>query len=284
MLMRPTTRLWQPTSRWSSCVYAYLSRNTLDCGLCGKELENRFPATSFISLHWFLVGSVELPSADDSTPARVLPRRLIIGKQGPLVTHSCGDILYFGISMYPDAFAAAFGITPRDLEGQFLHADEVLPPQGVALFDAIGVAPSDEERIALFEGFLQAHAATFRVSLWTAAIRAGVHISVSLLSKLLKVGQRQTIRATQNKLGVGVADLRKFARGEAAFNELNARLEASRSISLADIAAHAGYADQAHLSRDCKTVTGRTPGTFLREFEEEESAWIYRASRTIGRD
>lgn len=284
MLMRPTTRLWQPTSRWSSSVYAYLGRSTLDCGLSGKELENRFPATSFISLHWFFVGSVELPSADGSTPARVLPQRLISGRQGPTVTHSCGDILYFGISMYPDAFAAAFGITPRDLEGKFLNADEVLPPHGMALFDAISLASSDEERIAIFEEFLQAHAASFRVSLWTSAIRAGAHISVGLLSGLLKVGRRQTIRATQHKLGVGVAELRKFARGEAAFNELNASLEASRSISLADIAAHAGYADQAHLSRDCKAVTGRTPSAFLREFEEDESAWIYRASKTIRRD
>jgi AraC-like DNA-binding protein len=104
------------------------------------------------------------------------------------------------------------------------------------------------------------------------------------MSRLLKVGQRQTIRATRNALGVGVSDLRKFARGEAAFNELNASLEASRSVSLADIAAHAGYADQAHLSRECKAVTGKTPSAFLRELEEEESAWIYRASKSIRRD
>jgi AraC-like DNA-binding protein len=227
---------------------------------------------------------VELPAADDSTPARVLPQRLIIGKQGPLVTHSCGDILYFGISMYPDAFAAAFGIAAKDLEGRFVDASEILPPHGMAMFDAISVAPSDEERITLFEEFLQAHAANFRVSLWTSAIRAGTHISVGLLSGLLKVGRRQTIRATQNKLGVGVADLRKFARGEAAFIELNASLDASRNVSLADIAAHAGYADQAHLSRECKAVTGQTPGAFLRELEEEESAWIYRASRSIRPD
>ena len=136
----------------------------------------------------------------------------------------------------------------------------------------------------LFEDFLQTHAGDFKVSLWTAALRAGARISVSLMSRLLKVGQRQTIRATRNALGVGVSDLRKFARGEAAFNELNASLDASRNVSLADIAAHAGYADQAHLSRECKAVTGQTPGAFLRELEEEESAWIYRASKSIRPD
>ena len=136
----------------------------------------------------------------------------------------------------------------------------------------------------LFEEFLLVHAGDFRVSLWTAALRAGTRISVSLMSRLLKVGQRQTIRATRNTLGVGVSDLRKFARGEAAFNELNASLETSRSVSLADIAAQAGYADQSHLSRECKAVTGQTPSAFLRELEEQESAWIYRASKSIRRD
>ena len=284
MLMRPTTTLWQPKSRWSSSVYAYLSRSTLNCGLSGKELENRFPASSFISLHWFLVGSVELPSADGSAPARELPRRLVSGKQGPVVTYSRGDILYFGISMYPDAFAAAFGIAPKDMEGRFVDASEVLPAHGMALFDAIGVASSDEERMKSFEDFLQIHSGDFKVSLWTAALRAGARISVSLMSRLLKVGQRQAIRTTRNTLGVGVSDLRKFARGEAAFNELHASLDASRNVSLADIAARAGYADQAHLSRECKAVTGETPGAFLRELEEEESAWIYRASKSIRPD
>ena len=283
MLMRPTTTLWQSKSRWSSSVYAYLSRSTLNCGLSGKELDNRFPASSFISLHWFYVGSVELPSADESTPARELPRRLVIGKMGPVVTRSRGDILYFGVSMYPDAFAAAFGIAAQDLEGRFADASEVLPPHGIALFDAIGLASSDGERMRLFEEFLLTHAGDFRVSLWTAALRAGTRISVSLMSRLLKVGQRQTLRATRNTLGVGVSDLRRFARGETAFNELHASLEASRGVCLADIAAHAGYADQAHLSRECKAVTGQTPGAFLRELEEEESAWIYRASKSIRR-
>jgi len=210
----------------------------------------------------------------------VLPRRLLIGRQGPVVTRSRGDIVYFGVSMYPDAFAAAFGVSPQEIDGQFLDADEVLSPQGIALFDAIGVAATDAERSALFEEFLETHIAGFKVSLWTAAIRAGMRISVNVLARLLNVGPRQTIRRTRDALGVGVADLRKFARGEAAFNELNARLEASQDVSLADIAAQVGYADQAHLSRECKLVTGRTPGEFLRELEEEESAWIYRASKS----
>lgn len=165
-------------------MYAYLSRSTLNCGLSGKELDNRLPATSFISLHWFYLGSVELPAADEGAPARELPRRLVISKQGPIVTRNRGEILYFGISMYPDAFAVAFGVAAKDLEGRFADASEVLPAHGMAMFDAIGLASSDEGRLALFEDSLQTHAGDFRVSLWTAALRA-----------------------TRNALGVSVAEM-----------------------------------------------------------------------------
>jgi AraC-like DNA-binding protein len=252
--------------------------------LTGRELENHFPATSFISLHWFLVGSVEMISRDANAPPSPVPRLLINGKQGPLVSRNCGDLLYFGVSMYPDAFTAAFGIAPQDLEGRFLDATKALSPDGVALLGAVAAAKTDEDRIAIFEQYLETHVGDFKVSLWTAAVRAGARISVNLMSRLLNIGQRQTIRATKNALGVGVSDLRKFARGDAAFRGLDEKLRASASASLADIAAEAGYADQAHLSRECKSVTGRTPSEFVRDMEKEESDWIYRAMRSIRRN
>jgi AraC-like DNA-binding protein len=284
----PTTTLSQPRSRWRSCVYAYLSRSTVGCGLQGRALENRFPATSFISLHWFMAGSVELLSIDDrqAPPAlrQPLPRRLLSGKSRPIVSRNVGDIAYFGVSMYPDAFTAAFGIAPSVLEGRFADADQLLAPAGVALFDAVAAAPTHEARIAVFEAYLAEHAGGFRVSLWNDALRAGSQVSVGLMSSLLKVGNRQTIRATRQVLGVRVADLKKFARGEAAFGELQARQEAAEPVSLADIAAQAGYADQSHLSRECKAVTGMTPRQFMRDFEGDESVWIYRATSKIRRD
>jgi AraC-like DNA-binding protein len=261
-------------------VYAYLTRSTLGCELTGKELENRFPATSFITLSWFLEGSVEIPASDGSESAQVVPRWLINGKLGPLVSRNRGDLKYFGLSMYPDAFAAVFGVAPKALEGRLLDARKVLSADGVALFADIAAASGDDERAALFERYMAAHIGNFKVSLWTAAVRVGTRLSVKLMARLLGLGQRQTIRTTQQSLGVGVADLRRFSRGEAAFSALSERIDEAQSVSLADIAAQAGYADQAHLTREAKAVTGRTPTEFLRQFQTEESDWMYRAMKS----
>ena len=212
MLKKPITHLWQANARWSSCVYAYASRNTIGCDLQGDERENRFPATPFISISWFLAGSVELISGDVRAPAGSLPKCLINGKQGPIVSRNLGDLLYFGVSIYPDAFTAAFGVSPAAVEGQLLDAYKVLPADVTPMLDAIKDAPTDEDRIAIFETFLQERVGSFRVSLWNRALRAGSRVSVQVLSKLLRVGQRQAIRITQDSLGVKVADLKRFIK------------------------------------------------------------------------
>lgn len=278
MRRKPVTHLWTPTSRWSSCVYAYLSRDTVGCELQGRELENRFPASSFVSLNWFLEGAVDLPAADASGRARILPSRLIIGKTGPVTTTSRGDIRYFGVSMYPDAFTAAFGVSATSLEGEFVDAADVLDADGLAMIDAVAAAASDTERAERFEAYLERHAAGFRVSLWTSALRAGTQLSVDLMARMLARGRRQTIRTTQRALGVGVADLRRFARGTQAFEAMGKKRQKDQPVSLSDIAATSGYADQSHLTRDAKQVTGRSPAAFLRDFETDEADWIYRAT------
>ncbi len=284
MRKKPITFLWHSKARWAACVYAYASRNTVGCELQGRERENRFPATSFVSISWFLEGTVELVSGPPDAPKGPLPQCIINGRQGPIVSRNTGDLRYFGVSMYPDAFTAAFGVSPAALEGRFCDAYEVLPATAMAMLDAVKSAASDEERIALFEDYLQQTIADFRVSLWFQALRAGSRISVQVLSKLLRVGQRQTIRVTKETLGVNVSDLRRFARGEAAFEEAKEQLDATEALSMADIAAAAGYADQAHMSRDCKAVTGATPTEFARAYQEDESSWIYRVFRPSKRE
>jgi len=41
-------------------------------------------------------------------------------------------------------------------------------------------------------------------------------------------------------------------------------------------AVDAGYADQSHLVRECKEISGRTPTQIARQARHDEPDWVYR--------
>jgi AraC-like DNA-binding protein len=47
-------------------------------------------------------------------------------------------------------------------------------------------------------------------------------------------------------------------------------------IDWAAHAADAGYADQSHLVRECKQISGRTPTQIVRQAPHDEADWMYR--------
>jgi AraC-like DNA-binding protein len=54
------------------------------------------------------------------------------------------------------------------------------------------------------------------------------------------------------------------------------RYEKGEELDWASLATDLNFADQAHLSRAAKRVTGFSPGEFARRFIEDESFWLYR--------
>lgn len=74
------------------------------------------------------------------------------------------------------------------------------------------------------------------------------------------LGERSLQRLTRRRLGLTPKWLIQRHR----LHEATARLQAG-DVTLAQVAAELGYADQAHLTRDFRTVVGRTPGEFVRQ-------------------
>jgi AraC family transcriptional regulator len=66
-------------------------------------------------------------------------------------------------------------------------------------------------------------------------------------------------RAFRDYYGIGVGEFARLVRADRASEMLRASAE-----PLARIAAHAGYADQSHLSRDMRRLLGHTPATLRR--------------------
>ncbi|MET8850660.1 helix-turn-helix domain-containing protein [Amycolatopsis sp. NPDC004625] len=72
------------------------------------------------------------------------------------------------------------------------------------------------------------------------------------------VGERRLRRRFVQAVGYGPATYLRVSRFQRAVTL------APRTPGLAALAAAAGYADQAHLSRDCRALTGRTPRAYFR--------------------
>jgi AraC-like DNA-binding protein len=85
------------------------------------------------------------------------------------------------------------------------------------------------------------------------------------LPALLSISERQLRRRCRAAVGVGPKELHRILR----FQGFHARVLASvaqqgaADVDLARWAVETGYHDQAHLSRECRRISGVTPGEFL---------------------
>jgi AraC-like DNA-binding protein len=76
--------------------------------------------------------------------------------------------------------------------------------------------------------------------------------------------------------GQPLRELRIQSRMEQSFFRSLASARGDGLRSLADAAASDGFADQAHLSRQAKRITGFTPQQMRHRFFEDEAFWLYR--------
>lgn len=93
----------------------------------------------------------------------------------------------------------------------------------------------------------------------------GVRVDQRTLAAVLDLSPRQLHRRMLRTFGHGTATIARLLR----FQRFLAYTEpalADGERSLARLATLAGYADQPHLARDCRAITGRTVSAFLRDY------------------
>ncbi len=88
-------------------------------------------------------------------------------------------------------------------------------------------------------------------------------VSQRELARLVGLTPRHLHRRSQRRFGYGTATLERIIR----FQRFLAQADAAGDTrSLARLASEAGYADHAHLARDCRSITGQTPTRFLADY------------------
>jgi AraC-like DNA-binding protein len=83
--------------------------------------------------------------------------------------------------------------------------------------------------------------------------------SVAELSRTLAIGERALRRRFDRALGYGPKKLDRIIR----FRRFLRLADSRHGVSLAETAFELGYADQAHLTRECRRLSGLTPSDLL---------------------
>ncbi|MCE4557237.1 helix-turn-helix domain-containing protein [Roseateles cellulosilyticus] len=277
------TRLWLPPLALAGCVRAVMLRDTRGLRLEGAQRENFFPATPLVSLFWWAEGGSEwLATPGFSTPPATQPHApAMLGGPFTLPSHTRnpGDIHAFKLLMLPDAFTALTGVVLDGLVNRIVDVREVLPADWQGWVAAMSAAPHDAARLQLLEAFLwprwqalDARRPSRRYADWTEAL--AVRAATSAPGRSL----RQWERRIKAWAGLPMRELRAVSRAETAFYAV-AAAEGRPDFNWADIAAEASYADQSHLCRETRRLTGFSPQELRRRIHADEAFWAYRLWR-----
>jgi AraC-like DNA-binding protein len=270
-----------PCDALSQCVRAYVSRCTLGATLKTSQRHNHFPASAACSITWFMHGSSRRVHDPQALPSTVLFRG---PHTRPVTTVNTGPVQMFVLLLMPDALQAIANIDAGQHLNRLCPADKVFDPHWMALLHAVGAAADDTHRVQLIEAFLAPR--------WLAACggtggHAGRYTpwASALATRAASTGSGRSSRQLERRVlawtGLPMRTLRGLCRAEEGF--LKALHLAAQHTGLripwAEVALEAGYADQAHMCREVRRLTGFSPQALWRHTRNDEAFWVYRTWR-----
>lgn len=283
--LAPTvSRLVLPRPALAGCVRGLMVRDTRGVRLDAAQRYNHFPATPLCSIVWTLhgesLGLLPGQPADAATPRLPMPAPVLFfgPSTGPMISHNPAEVRSLVLLLMPDALHALAGLTPADWVDRYAPLAEALDGDWQALGQAVLAEPDNTRWLALIEDFLLPRwtalrppeaPAVQRYRDWTQAL--ALRAATSAPGRSL----RQVERRLRQWAGQPMRELQVLARGEQAFFQAKAAGEAGR-LSFAEVAADTGFADQSHLGRVTRRITGFAPLDLTRRIAEEESFWPYR--------
>lgn len=291
MHLSPTTlppgdgQLWLPSHDLSGCVLAAMSRRA-DAPSSSAEADcyNHYPASPYCTLSWWVQGQGrwcdiggERASAQGS---RALPRITFNGAQRHPVATWCRPPFHgLMLNFRPEALRRLIGVDAGQWLDRWADAHAVLPPSWHGFLQAMLEAPSDDGRMTLVEQFIGPR---WRVEqIRSIHRRERIHDWCEDLARRAALSgkgrsARQFERRFKQWLGLPHRELFAMGRAERAFFEALAQEAGPDDIDWPDVAAAAGYADQSHMIRQARKITGFTPATLFRRVKSDPSFWMYR--------
>jgi AraC-like DNA-binding protein len=172
-----------------------------------------------------------------------------------------------GVRFRPGVATAVFGVDGRAIANRRVPLDAVITPAAARRLDERLTEGGDRHAVLVDEARRWLSRAPRPVDpIAAAAATSSASMRphpVDHLADALGVSPRQVHRRCVQTFGYGASTLTRILRLQRFLG-----LAARGTPSLAHLAATAGYADQAHLGRDCRELAGLSPRTLLVEMSD----------------
>ncbi len=275
--------IWLPPVALASCIRAVMSRDTRGVELASEERCNYFPASPTCAINWYFEGNFELLDSDRQVQADSrngpLGRMTFSGPfVRPVIVRNPGPMHAMVLLIMPDALQQLTGIDPSGWVNKVAPVDEVFDADWLGLCRSIDEAIDDAHRVALIESFLRPRWRAARPqATFTGRLLNDWSRSLALRAATSGLGrsQRQFERRIKQWTGQTLRELRGRGRSEQAFFDVVTALK-DGDVNWSEVASNNGYADQSHLCRQTRRVTGFAPEELRRRIATEEGFWAYR--------
>jgi AraC-like DNA-binding protein len=170
-----------------------------------------------------------------------------------------------GVTLSPHVARALLQAPMTSLTDRILDLSTVWGSKAAALLCDLRDAGDASARAQLLDDVLGRLIAERPPDPWVGSAIAlirihGGRLSMRSLAERLEVSERSLQRRFAREAGVSPKQLSRIARVQAALARLSARAAPSWSVLANDL----GFADQAHLIREFRAMTGSTPARFRR--------------------
>lgn len=174
------------------------------------------------------------------------------------------------IGLTPAGTAALLGVPARHLLGETVTLADVLGAREAALAEQLAATSDWASRFAILDQKLtrwlddRGPADRLIARAWSWLQQPGPRISVDRLAERLSISRRYLEVRFQREIGLAPRSVARIARLQHAVGRL------VQPTNLAGIATDCGYADQAHFTREIRTMTGLTPTQLCAFLQYEE--------------
>ena len=278
-------RLHRPPPVLIGALIAVVCRDTRGVMLDPAQRLSHFPASPMLSLSWFGEAGAGMIGRHPGQP-RWLPFRspmMLAGSQSLPSTGWSRSTARAGMILFSvDAARDLFGLDPKAIHDQFVDAYGAFDRRWQPLLEGLLAADDDAAVLACLERELgpRWQALRGRDSMPRTITRFGrdwvERLGWQVHEWRRTHGPRQVERRVKAWTGRSLRHWQALVQTEGLFVSARERHEAGQAFDWAGLAQDEGFADQAHMSRATRRISGFSPADFAQRFRDDESFWLYR--------